>query len=585
MSAAADPLDLDAPEAAGRVARAGRIPPIWRRVVLGLLVVAFLVVGLRQASQDAPTVDEGVDLSSGVTSLVRHDLRLVPEHPALPKALAALPALFAHPKVPKTAAYREGRWFDYSDDFISANAAAGRLHPMLMWARSVLLLEAVGCAALLYFLTRRSFGPDGGLLAAVAWLTTPYVVGLSHFAMIDIPFTLVTLGTCLVLARWRDDPSVRRTLALGLVLGTALASRHTGLVLVVVAFAVIAHRHRAVRREAVRAVAISGIVAVLVVWLVYRGIAPSTPTSVAAGQVPEQGVVAKLVHLLPLPWEWRAGFSFLSLTSTDRPSSLFGQSWDGGRIWYFPASAALKLPFTLVLAIVAGWVVAVRTRAAALVDRLELALVVALPGVALWVFLVLQPLNLGLRLAMPVVALAYVGLGALPGLLASRGTGSVGPRVVAGALVVVLAVQLASSVTAASHPLAWTPWPWHPSYQWVSDSNLDAGQGLYEVRRWARTHDHPFVAVDTTRGLAVEGGSRSMTKVPARRIHGWVAVGVTPLMQTRRDDLAWLRKYCPVDTLAGGSILVYRFVGVPDASPGPERPVDPCFGAAASRVR
>ena len=117
------------------------------------------------------------------------------------------------------------------------------------------------------------------------------------------------------------------------------------------------------------------------------------------------------------------------------------------------------------------------------------------------------------------------------------------------------------------------------------------------VREWSKGHDHPYVAIDTTRGLEVGGGSRSLTARRPEQVRGWVAVGVTPLMQTRRDpsvwpdastdpppgfSLAWLRKYCPVGHLGGGSVLVYRFDSAPDPSPGPERPVSPCFGAKES---
>ena len=71
-------------------------------------------------------------------------------------------------------------------------------------------------------------------------------------------------------------------------------------------------------------------------------------------------------------------------------------------------------------------------------------------------------------------------------------------------------------------------------------------------------------------------------------------------MQTRRDQsvwpdptedpppgfsLAWLRKYCPVGELGGGSVLVYRFDEAPDPAPGPERSVEPCFGAEVSSAR
>lgn len=579
------------------------VPARIRWVVLVLVAVVYLAIGLHQAGRDAPTIDEGVDVSSGVSYLVRHDLRMNPEHPALPKAVAALPALMAHPIVPDSDAWRRGDWFDWSDDFISANERAGRLDDILFWSRAMVLLEGLACAALLYVLTKRFFGPDGALLAAVAWLTTPYVVGLGHFAMVDVPFVLVTLAVCVVLARWVDRPHTGRSAELGVVLGVALASRHTGLVLCLAVVAVMAHTLRRAPRDALREVALTTGLAVVTLWLVYRGLAPGGSSARVQAQfeglVSSQGgqsAPVRLLGSLPLPLEWRAGFAYLDLTSTARPSSLLGQSWDGGRWWYFPASAALKLPLTLVAGIVAGWALAVRRAR----SRRALLTFVVGPALALWAFLVAQPLNLGLRLALPVVALAFVGLGALvparPEAEADAQADAPTPlrRLpvglgVAGAL---LAVQLVATAVAVPHSLAWTPRPWTPAYRWVSDANLDAGQALYEVREWAKTHDRPYVALDATRGLAVEGGSRSMKDVDPASIRGWVAVGVTPLMQTRRDDqiapgagLAWLRKYCPVGTLGGGSVLVYRFVRPPDASPGPERPVAPCFGARSSADR
>ena len=56
------------------------------------MAAGFLGLGLRQAWTDAPTYDEPIYLSAGVTSLLGHDLRLNPEHPPLAKALAALPS-------------------------------------------------------------------------------------------------------------------------------------------------------------------------------------------------------------------------------------------------------------------------------------------------------------------------------------------------------------------------------------------------------------------------------------------------------------------------------------------------------------
>jgi hypothetical protein len=70
-------------------------------VVLALLSVQFFALGLVQASRDSPTYDEKYHLAGGVTALTDHQLRLTPEHPPLPKVLAALPALAANPVIPQ----------------------------------------------------------------------------------------------------------------------------------------------------------------------------------------------------------------------------------------------------------------------------------------------------------------------------------------------------------------------------------------------------------------------------------------------------------------------------------------------------
>src|SRR5690606_16014437 len=73
-------VEADAPEQATRVAAEPRRARLAHRVVLAVLLVQFVAVGLWQARHDSLTVDEAVDVASGVTSLVRHDLRMNPEH-------------------------------------------------------------------------------------------------------------------------------------------------------------------------------------------------------------------------------------------------------------------------------------------------------------------------------------------------------------------------------------------------------------------------------------------------------------------------------------------------------------------------
>lgn len=540
--------------------------------LVALAVVAYLVIGLHQARNDAPTGDEGYEIATGVGAVVHRDLRMGPEHPPLPRVLSALPALLADPIVPKGDAWNEGDWFDWTDDFISANDRAGRLEDLLFFGRLASLAQGLAVAALLHHLTKRFFGSDAGKVVAVVWLTTPLVVGYAHLVLIDIPFTLVVLGVSALTIRVRESPTLGRAAALGAALGAGLSTRHTALAVVAVAVATVAWWGRRELRTTVRLLSVMALVTIAVTWAVYRTIDPSGPSEDVAlrfeALISDQAAGSAMVKVgdsLPLPLEWRAGLAYLDLTSEPRPASLLGQRWSGSRWWYFPVSAIVKLPMTLVVGVLAGWALAVRYGRE---RRLLLATVVT-PGIVMWALLLAQPLNLGLRLAMPSVALALVGVGGL--VSATR----VARRpLLTTALVVLVGVQFIAIADSAPHSLAWTPPPFRPAYRWMSDSNVDIGQATAEVRDWSQGRD-ALVAIHTSRGYHAPGTRRLEDAAP-HEVTGWVAVGATTLAQADRR-LSWLRRYCPVDSLGGGAVLIYRFEATPDMSPGPERPVGPCF--------
>src|SRR5215831_2670047 len=81
-------------------------------VVLIPFAVLFLVVGVVEARRDSATVDEAIDLASGVSGIVHRDVGLTPEHGLLTKFPPALAALLAHPIVPDGPGYKKGDWFD-----------------------------------------------------------------------------------------------------------------------------------------------------------------------------------------------------------------------------------------------------------------------------------------------------------------------------------------------------------------------------------------------------------------------------------------------------------------------------------------
>lgn len=545
--------------------------------VLTAMTVLFLTLGLLQAARDAPTVDEAPDLVAALVTVEKHDLRLTPEHGVLHHALAGmLPVLLTDPLLPETEAYESGAWFDYTADVIALNDEAGHLDEVLFWSRVVPLLAGAATGWVLFALGRRIGGGPGGLLAAFLWFTTPYIVGLAHLGSLDVSFALVLAGFTLVLVRDRERPTAGRALAVAVVLGAALATRHSAVVLAPVAVGfVTAHRWRN-RQALVRSSAVIVLVPILTVWALHRSLDPMPVSGEPRERfealietAENQGMVERAVLAVPMPVEWRAGFAYLAITADQRPAYLLGDRWAGGRPWFFPLSAGVKLPVTASFAALAGLgLVALRHRS----DQAVPPLFVTAAVVAL--FLLVQPLNLGLRLAVPVLALAFVPAAALARL-------SRRPSTVA-ALGVLVAGQL--TATAVAHPtsLAWTPPPFSEGYRAVSDSSIDFGQALFSVRR-AHAED-PFVAVSlvTPRGLTRPAGTVSVVGAPPRELVGRVAVGVTPLTVLAADELSWLRAYCPVDVI-DDAVLVYEFDEPPDQRPGPVTPAAPCTGDVSRR--
>lgn len=557
------------------------------RLVVGLLAVVFTVSGLRQAWADSPTVDEGVDLASGLSYWVHGDLRMNPEHPVLPKLLSAAPALAAGPIVPEGPHWVDGDWFDHTDAVLSANDADGGLRRVVFLSRLVPLALTLLAGLLVHHLARRLAGDGAGLVAAGAWLTTPAVLGLGAVQSIDIAFTVATLAVVAALVRQHDRPGLRSAALVGAALAAALATRHSALVLVPVALVAVAVSCPGDRAARLRHVGVAALVGWAGLWLVYRGFDPTSPGGapgerfdalVAAGG--ERSALARVALLVPAPQEWRAGLGQLTVTSDPRPAWLLGQAWEGSRWWYFPGALVTTVPLPVLGLLVAGpvgWITGPREH------RRPLALV-ALPGLALFAFTALQPLNLGLRLALPSLALwlvvAAAGAGHAASAARARWPGAAVPGRVGLALLAV--VQAVVLLSASSHPLAWRPLAFRPGYRWVSDSNIDFGQDLWRVRDWAEDRDDPWVAVISPRGLEPGPGTRRLVGADLDEVTGWVAVGVTALTVVDRDDLAWLRGYCPVGTLGGGSTLVYRLREPPTRAPGPARPVGPCEDAEFS---
>jgi Dolichyl-phosphate-mannose-protein mannosyltransferase len=489
---------------------------------LTLLCIATAAMCVWEAAADAPTIDEPVYVTAGLTALVRHDLRLNPQHPPLAKVLAALPALAARPALPGGAGWRDAKHRIYAKAFLQSARAHRKLRAITFLSRLVPILELLATALVVYALARRLAGPAGGVFAAGLWLLDPFVIGLGHLDGIDLPFTLAALVTSLAVVRWLEERSLWRAAVIGFACGAALVLRDTGPLLLVVAAATVAVASRDIRQTlSVLATAFG------IVWLVYLALDPAFT----------------LGHPNVLPQRYLDGFHAIAKAHAHHQEVfLLDRHWHTSHWFLWPISLLIKVPVTLVAAFA---LVPFLQKRIPRDERRRVYAAIVPAGVVLAAFTALSPVYLGFRYMLPVLALATV---------------AVAPLVRAPRVVPVLLIAGSAILTVTSLPdsIAWTQPPFRPAYRFVTDSNLDWGQDAYRLQRWARGK-HAWIACNSPAGAGctedVADARPLGPRASPQSVHGWVAISSTLLNLSDWD--VWLRHLKPVGNI-DGAILLYR---------------------------
>ncbi len=113
-------------------------------------------------------------------------------------------------------------------------------------------------------------------------------------------------------------------------------------------------------------------------------------------------------------------------------------------------------------------------------------------------FTIVTPLDIGVRLLLPVIALWAVLASSLVPVVA--GLRPAWRHGLTAALAVLLAAGAASTALSFPDSLAWTAPPFRPGYAVATNSNVDWGQGLYALQSWSRG-GHLWVSYFGPRGV------------------------------------------------------------------------------------
>lgn len=524
-------LNLEAAPAPDRKPVTFRSIPFLIPLVCGLLYAAQCLWFINTQSL---VYDEPAHIMTGLDAWRHGEFERWNDQPPLGRLLLTVPLLRGNWQIEKLGRIRP-----------SPEAVAWHTRPVNV-ALGLLL------GAQVWATTRRLFGAAAGNLTLALFALSPPLIAHFSLATVDGLATLMVLVSAVQLARWWRDPSWRQTIVLGATLGGLLIAKFSAPPLFMLALGLVLLRNQPVKFDLkswnwTKAAAVLGL-AFLIVWSAY--FFHSSPVTFRSGRLagpyaaPHTVIVpvAKpLQATLRVPaGEYLTGLGLvLQHNLKGQPSFFLGTvSKTGGRRLYFLVVVLLKWPLPV-------WLLALAAGALAIGRRLEvpreLLLMTLFPAVvmalAIW-----SNLNIGDRYVLPVYPFLLLWSGGAVKAVNGRRPGRV-------LLVSLVLLEAADCARYGPDYLSYFNFFVRPerSYQLLTDSNLDWGQGLVALRKYEIAHsaDTPWLAyfggVDPS-----QYGIRSRKLGEADRVTGTVIVSATHLSGQYLDNptsYRWVLRY------------------------------------------
>lgn len=487
------------------------------------------------------TLDESWHVMAGYDALTKWKLDTDLHHPPLSRLFFALPFVGTPEPPPGTGDLR-GNELLLRNDRYTQNVARMRLGNLLFLG---LAIVAVALWA------RRLFSPATGLLAAVIFASLPPVLAHGGLATTDMSLTALLTAALYVLTRFLERPAWTETLLLGVAMGAGLLTKYSFIPYFACAaalFIVVKRRLPAAR------LALAVLIAFFIVWGTYRFSFDTLRNVHPEGLRKAAKTLGNPRYAdvpLPAPLYVLGILEVKDHNDNGHLAFLFGERSEGDRGWwyYFPIAIFFKSPIPFLLLALAGMVRMVSTRRG---------LEVVLAALSILGYAMTAHINIGVRHVLPLY----------------------GPLSICAALA---AVELWRFKLADAALLLWLvigPAFAHPDYlPWfnafagkhperiLNDSNLDWGQDVLRLVRYARRHGigHLTVSFPGTQPLD-RMGLPPITLLDAwKPLHGWVAVSELHLAMGRNHSpelRAWVEQWFPDErpfTRIGASIRLYHF--------------------------
>ncbi len=553
-----------------------------------VLLVLFAVQGVFSSLRTAPTIDEFAHVPAGHYYYHTGDFSFFGKNPPLARLIMAAPLLLFDLESPKVEGPPSGwRPWVYGTHFMRVNRKD--YSSLFFWARLPILGLSILMGGLVFWITRRLHGDAPALFVLALFSVEPNLLGHSSLGTVDTTATFFMFAASIAFAFHLCRPGRRTVLFSGGLLGLALLTKYTA-ILLLLAFPVMLLLRLTVFWKRERSdgsasfsrtglCATSGAIFLLSLVVLNLGyLGTGFPCSLS--ELPAKSGFLKGISSagfsdlpLPLPFAFLDGFDRLKLDleQSEFPGYLLGQWSNSGFRLFFPVSLFLKLPLALILAILAGCLSCFFSFWRKRLGLFELMLWIPLLliGIMMAFF---SKVNYGVRYVLPLLPFLLVFAGRW---LRDLEKGHCGFF----AAIILVSWNLLASLLVFPHYLSSVNElvggrQRAPLY--LLDSNLDWGQDLPELKRFLDEENVASVFLAYFGHVAPDLYGIEWEPAPYFKppdvASGWLAVSanyvygypyrvlskdMSQLVQVPSNAFEWLRDRKP-DARAGASILLYR---------------------------
>jgi hypothetical protein len=525
----------------------------------GLLLTVMGTVQVLSARRENQTWDEAFELAAGYNYWKTGVYRFNLEQPPVGKLISAFPLLFLNPSIPVNhPSYTKPDDVEFGHEFLYRNRLP---------ADRILFVGRIGTIALTLFFglilalwSRKKFGEPSALLALTLFTFDPNLIAHGRYATTDLAAAAFIFFACIAWIAFLEAPGKGRLALAGVMLGLALATKHSALLLIPLFLCL--HAIRRPRRNVVTTWIAMALLAYATVAITYAPQANMfVPAATRLGLThPAMPLVQEFINrnsiygellfqvsraLSLAPNSYIVGLSdFFNHNAVGHPSYLLGAFSTKGWWYYFPVVFLVKTPSAVLLALAVLPLLAIRYRVRPAREWLG----ILLPPVVFFCASMSSHIDLGVRHLLVVYPFLYIAIGA--GL----------SRIGRGAAATVCCLLIAESCLAFPNYLSFfntLSGGVNSGPRYLLESNIDWGQDLKKLRTFLTPYGSAPVCLEYFGNADLEYyGFASVGYIGRGDCLGAISVNLLYGLYVEGDTFAWLRGRKPLARV-GGSIYVY----------------------------